>query len=96
MTGHDYVGAHAERDQRRICPNHAAAEDEDIGRKHARDPTEQDSTATVLLFQVMRTDLSRHAARNLRHGDQKRKRPLRARHRFIGDGRNARGDQVLG
>ena len=44
----------------------------------------------------MRANLGRHAACDLRHGDQQGKSSLRARHRFIGDSRNARGDKLLG
>ena len=70
MTGHDHVSTHAECDERRVRSNHTAAEDNDLGRRHARHPTEQDSAATILLFQVVCSDLSRHAACDLRHGNQ--------------------------
>ena len=64
VTCHDHVGAHAERYERRIRAHHTAAEYDDIGRRHARDTAKQDSASTIRFFQVMGTDLRRHA-----HGD---------------------------
>ena len=74
----------------------AAAEDHDVGRRHARHAAEQHAAAAVLLLEAAGADMRRHAAGDLRHRRQQRQRALRAGHGLVGDGDHAGGEQVLG
>ena len=59
--------AHAERDLRRVHAHDAAADDDDLRRRHARDAAQQHAAAAVVLLEIARADLDRHAARDLAH-----------------------------
>ena len=83
-------------DDGRMRAGNAAAEDDDVGRRHAGHAAEQHAAPAVLLFEAARADMRRHAAGDLRHRRQQRQRALRARHRLVGDGGDAGGDQIFG
>ncbi len=90
------ISAHAERHRRRIGADHAAAEDDDLGRSNARNAAEQHAAAALGLLEAMGAGLDRHAACNLAHRRQQRQAAARAGHGLIGDADGARLDQVLG
>ena len=91
---HGDGSAHADRDRRRMRARHAAAEDEHIGRRHARHAAEQHAAPALRLLQRMRPDLRREAPRDLRHRRQQRQAAIGAGHRLIGDAGRARGHEV--
>jgi hypothetical protein len=57
---------------RRVCTNHAAADDHDARRRHTRNATQQNSASAAHLLEIVRADLDRHAARDFRHRRQQR------------------------
>ncbi len=57
-----HVGAHADRHLRGVDARDAAAENRDLGRRHAGDAAEQHAAAALFLFEIVRADLDRHAA----------------------------------
>ena len=57
------IGAHAGSDPRRVCSGNATADDQDARRRNPRRAAEQHPAAAVLLFEVVRADMRRHAAR---------------------------------
>ena len=63
---HRDVGAQADGHLGRVRARDAAAEDDDLGGRHARHAAEQDAAAAVRLLQAVRADLHGHAARRLR------------------------------
>ena len=89
------VGAHADRHLRGVHAGDAAAEDRDLGRRNAGNAAEQHAAAALLLFEIMRADLDRHAARDFAHRLQQRQRAVARRHRLIGDAGRARLHQAL-
>ena len=78
------VGARTGRRARRRRTDHARADDEDLGRLHARHAAQQDSLAAARLFEEVAPLLRGHAARDLRHGDQQRQRTVGALDGLIG------------
>src|SRR6516165_8200384 len=88
--------AHSRADQRCVAAGDTAAEDHDVRGRDAGDATEQHPAAAVFLFQATRADMRRHATRDLRHRRQQRERALGRRHRLVGDGDDARCDEIGG
>ena len=86
------VGTRSGRRARRCRTDHARADDEDLGRLHARHATQQDSLAAARLFEEVTPLLCGHAARDLRHGDQQRQRTVAAFDRLVGAAHGARRD----
>ena len=76
---HGHVGAHAERDRRRMRADDAAAQDHDLARRHARHAAEQDALAAVRLLEQQRPRLHGHATRHFRHRRQQRQAAARRR-----------------
>ena len=93
----DYdIGAHAEGHGRSAASDHAAAEDDNVGRRDALDAAEQNSAPAVRSFEEMRGHLRRHASGNLRHRSEQGQLSARIRHGFIGDGGDAGGHEIVG
>ena len=80
----------------RVDAGHAAAQHDDLGGRHAGGAAEQHAAPALLHLQAMRAGLDGHAAGNLAHRRQQRQAAAHARHRLVGDGRDARGHQRLG
>ncbi len=74
---------HAHGHPDRIGADHSATDDDDIGRLHARHPTEQYSGAACFALETMGAGLHRHAPRHLTHRRQQRQRLTRAGDRFV-------------
>ena len=88
--------AHAGADEGRVTAGDTAAENDHVGRRHARHAAQQHAAPAVLLLQATRADVRRHAAGDLRHRREQRQRALRAGHGLVGDRGHARRHQVLG
>ena len=69
---HGDIGAHAERDRRRMAAHHSAAEDDHFGGRHARHAAEQNAAPARLALETMGTDLRREPAGDFRHRGQQR------------------------
>ena len=82
---HGDLRAHADRDRRRVAPDHAAAEDDDAAAAHAGHAAEEHALAAVLLLEARRADLHRHAAGDLAHRAEQRKRAVVELDRLVGD-----------
>ena len=93
---HGHLRLEPDRHARGVDAGDAAAEHDDLGRRHAGHAAEQHAAPALLHLQAMRAGLDRHAAGDLAHGRQQRQAAARARHRLVGDGRDARGHQGLG
>ena len=90
-----HIGAHADGHLRGIHAGNAAAEDGDPRRSDARNAAEQYAASALFLFQIMRTDLHRHAAGDFRHGLQQGQGARFRRYRFIGNAGRTRSHQAL-
>ena len=62
------IGAHPHRDVGGVGPDHAAADDDDLGRQHSRHAAEQDSAPAVDPFEGMGGGLDRESPGDFRHG----------------------------
>ena len=91
---HRDMGLHAHRHPGRVGPRHAAADDDDVRRCHARHAAEQHAGAARSLLQAVRADLHRHAAGDLAHRRQERQAAAGVGHRLVGDCRAAGLDEV--
>ncbi|RYD85053.1 MAG: hypothetical protein EOP61_39310, partial [Sphingomonadales bacterium] len=74
----------------------AAAEDDDIGRGHARHAAEQQPTAALGLHQRIGANIDRHAACDLAHRLKQRQAPGLVRHGLVGDAGGAGFHQRFG
>lgn len=79
-----HVGTHSGGRTGCSRADHAGADDEDLGRLHARNATEQLALAAARLLEEVASLLGRHAAGNLRHGNQQRQRTVRTLDGFVG------------
>ena len=86
----DDVRAEAGRDLGGVGADDAAAEDDDVGRQHARHAAEQDAAALERPLQVLRPFLDAHPAGDLAHRRQQRQAAAGVLDRLVGDGRDAR------
>src|SRR5579883_2340376 len=93
---HGDVRAHAERDLGGVRADDSAANDGDIGGRHAGDAAEQNAAATVRAFEVLRAHLHGHAAGDFAHRREKRQRAVRLQDGFVGDAGDAGIDHRLG
>jgi len=75
VEDHD-LGAHADRDLRRVHADDAAADDQHLRAVHAGHAAEQHALAAALLLEAPRADLDRHLARDLAHGLEQRQAAL--------------------
>ena len=67
-----------------IETNHAAADDGDLARQHARHAAEQHATAAIGLLERGRTGLNRQTSGHFRHRCKKRQAAARIGHGFVG------------
>jgi hypothetical protein len=72
----------------------AAAEDDDLRRRHTGDAAEQDTHAAMRLLEAIGAGLDRQAARDFRHRRQQGQTAARLGDRFIGDADRATLDQI--
>ena len=79
-----------------VDAGHAAAQHDHLGGRHAGGAAEQHAAPALLHLQAMRAGLDGHAAGDLAHRRQQRQAAAHARHRLVGDRRDARGHQGLG
>ena len=93
---HGHVRAHAQRDGGGVHARHAAADHDDLRRRHARHATGQHAAATGGLHQRVRADLRREPARDLGHRREQRQRAVRGLHGLVRDRGGARVEQRLG
>ncbi len=93
---HGDVGLHAHGDPRRVGARDAAAEHHDLGRGDTRHAAEQDADAALLLFEIVRADLDRHATGDLAHRRQQRQAAAHVGHGLVGDPDPAGFHQALG
>ena len=78
LVEHPHVRLHAEGDDRGVEADDAAAEDDDLGRRHARNAAEQDAAAAVRLLERPGAHLRRQPARDLAHRREQRQLPVGA------------------
>ena len=90
------ASSHAEGDPRGIGADDAAAQDHDVAGRNAGNAAQQHAAASVFLLQIGRAHLHAHAAGDLAHGNQQRKRSGPVTHRLIGDARDMAGQQFVG
>ncbi len=87
-----HLRLHAEGDRRSVHPRDAGADDDDLGRVHARHAAHQHSAATALAHQVVGAALRREPAGDLAIGASSGSARRRL-HRLVGDRRDALLDQ---
>ena len=80
------VGAEAGGDLGGVGADDAAAENDDVGRQHARHAAEQNAAALERPFQKLRPLLNAHAAGHLAHRRQQRQPALVVADGLVGDG----------
>jgi hypothetical protein len=90
------IGAHADRDVRRVRADHAGAENDHLGRIDSRHAAEQHAETAVRMLQAIGARLDRHAPGNLRHRRQQRQAAMRRSYGLVGDAGGAAGNQVFG
>ena len=76
---------HADRDERRVHADHAAADDHHLGGRHAGHAAEQDAAAAERLLEHERARLGGDLARHLAHRRQQRQPAARVLDRLVGD-----------
>ena len=86
---HPDLGAHAKSDMTGMRSDHAAAQDDDLGRIDAGHATEQHTETAVRLFKVISACLDRHPAGDFRHRRQQWQASRRRRDRLVGDAHGA-------
>ncbi len=79
------IGAHAGGDLAGRGAGHAGAEDDHIGRAHARGAAEQNSASAVFRLQTPGADLDRQPSGDLAHGREQRQRAVVELNGFVGD-----------
>ena len=94
QTGQRFVDHHDLRLQphghaRGVGADHAAAQNDHLGRRNAGHPAQQNAAPALRLLQAMGAGLHRHAARDLAHRRQQRQAAAGVGHRLIGDGDGA-------
>jgi hypothetical protein len=89
------LGAHADRDRRRVPADHAAAEDDDPTAPGTGHAAEQDTLAAVLLLEAVRADLNGHASRHLAHRTEEGERAIVELDRLVGDAGDLRLHELL-
>jgi len=96
FVDHPGIGAHADRDMGRVGTDHAAAQNNDLGGRHARYPTEQHALAAVDLLQAVCARLHGEPARDLRHRREQRQSAGRGGHRLVGDAHRTACNEIPG
>ena len=71
-----HVRAEAERDDRGVVADHAAADDDDVALRDARHAAEQEPAAAERLLEEVRAGLRREPARDLAHRREQRQPPV--------------------
>ncbi len=82
---HRYLGAESGGHLGGVDADHAATDDHDLGRRHARDAAQQDAAAAVELLEVLGPFLHRHPASDFRHGREERQLTVRELHCLVRD-----------
>ena len=88
-----HLGAEAERDDRGVVADDAAADDHDLAARDAGHAAEQQPAPAERLLEEVRAGLRREPARDLRHRREQRQRAVRQLDGLVGDGRDARVDE---
>ena len=91
---HRHIRPHSGRHPCRMRADHAAADHHDLGRQNPRHAADQHAAPAIGLLQRPGADLRRQLPRHLGHRRQQRQPAPAVRHRLIGDGGDARGQQI--
>ena len=91
-----HIRPHADRHLCGIDARHAATEDRDTRRCDTGHAAKQYAATALFLFEIMRTDLNRHATSDFAHRLEQRQAAARPGDGFIGDARRTRFHQPLG
>ena len=89
------IGAQAHGHLGGVRAGDAAAQNQNLGGRHARHAAQQHSETAVRFLQTVGAHLHGHAAGDFAHGREQRQRAIRRGHRFIRDGGSTRGDERL-
>ena len=87
------VRAEADRDDRGVVADDAAADHDDVTRRDAGHAAEQEPAPAERLLEEVRAGLRREAAGDLAHRRQQRQRPVVGLDRLVGDGGDAALDE---
>ena len=96
LVDDDRARADADGHLRRVGAHGAAADDDDLGLRHAGDAAEEHAAAAVVLLQVSSAGLDGQLAGDLAHREEQRMGAGRGLDGLEGDGTDASGDHGVG
>ena len=92
---HGHVSAHSRGDPRGMRADNTAADDHDLCRTDTGDAAHQNATPAIGFLQCPCSDLRCKLPGNLGHGGEQGQAAIAVRYGFVGNGRAARGQQIL-